>query len=61
MPILKEIPLFGLPFSYSSETSNELVRIFMLTPRIETLGSASERLQELSEQVPALGEELSGG
>ena len=61
VPILKEIPLFGLPFSYSSETSNELVRIFMLTPRIETLGSASERLQELSEQVPALGEELSGG
>ena len=61
VPILKEIPLFGLPFSYSSETSNELVRIFMLTPRIETLGSASERLQELGEQVPALGEELSGG
>ena len=37
VPILRSIPLFGVPFSYASDTSEELVRIFMLTPRIETL------------------------
>lgn len=41
VPILRSIPLFGLPFSYASDTSEELVRIFMLTPRIETLQTSS--------------------
>ena len=40
VPLLKDLPILGFAFSRNSETQEALVRVFMLTPRIETLDAA---------------------
>ena len=63
VPLLKDLPILGFAFSRNSETQEALVRVFMLTPRIETLDAAGgavfeggdalrEALREQGVQLP---------